>query len=127
MGKQRIEAGHSESKWLTGVDVVEQLIPDRNGVLSCLGDNRPAVELMWRGARGLVVPVEWREGTKGCPTRAKKRVGYAPVSADVRSNHGQLEKRRKLNELRDGDQIVRPVCKIVAKPVSDIPSCAGEG
>ena len=111
-----------------GVDVVEELVADTDGLAGRDGDGGgPAVELLRRGVVGGVVAVEWGKGAQHGPARTEllRRVGR--VAAHVRPDHRHLVDGRHAQQRRDREPVMQPVGEVVTEPLAYFGARAGEG
>jgi hypothetical protein len=78
------------------VDVVEELVACFDGYACGFGNERPAVEFVVEVANGLVVAIEWGEGTEHGPAGTEGLGRVEGVATNISTNLGELDMYRRL-------------------------------
>lgn len=141
--EQGVEEGETRLGLLVegSVDVVQETVAGGDGVLGCLGDHWPLVELLGNGIEAvvvpglavlassqkqvdgterLVIPEEGVESTQPCPARAQCLGGVITETADISADHRNLEDRGELENAANGVLVMVPCGQIVSKPFANV-------
>lgn len=108
------------------VEVVQEPVPDCDGVLGCGPGKRPAVVLLADGSVTGVVPHEWVEGTESGPAGAESLGRVSGETANIRTNHGNLEDGVEVQDASNREAVLSPLGDVVTKPLSEVGAEARE-
>lgn len=110
----------------SSVEIIQQPVPDCDCVLGCSHGQRPAVVFLANRSVSSVVPHEWIESTKSCPSRAQGFCRVSRETADIGTNHGNLENGVEVEDAGNREAVLRPLRNVVAEPLSKVRTKANE-
>lgn len=102
------------------VEVVQEPVPDCDGVLGCSPGERPAVVFLADGSVTGVVPHEWVESTESGPAGAESLGRVSGETANIGTDHGDLEDGVEVQNAGNREAVLSPLGDVVTKPLSEV-------